>query len=63
MFFNHIWDKADALLFIKGRLKFYHVDGTQGGSAGAPSVLVAYGQENAEILENCCIEGKFIRLR
>ncbi|WP_289054359.1 DNA N-6-adenine-methyltransferase [Carboxylicivirga marina] len=63
MFFNHTWDKADALLFIKGRLKFCHVDGTVGGSAGAPSVLVAYGQENADVLENCDIEGKFVRLK
>ena len=60
MFFNSIWNKATAILFIKGRLKFYHVNGKQGNSAGAPSVLIAYGNKNAEILKNCDIKGKFL---
>lgn len=63
MFFNSVWDKADAVLFLKGRLKFYHVTGRQGGSAGAPSVLIAYGKENAEALMNCGIEGKFLWIK
>ena len=62
MFFDAVWDKADALYFIKGRLKFYHVDGTQGQSAGAPSVLIAYGNDNAESLRNCPLPGKYIDL-
>ena len=62
MFFNCVWEKATAILFIKGRLKFYHVNGKQGNSAGAPSVLIAYGEDNANILERCSIKGKFIRL-
>lgn len=63
MFFDYVWDKADGLLFIRNRLKFYHVDGTpQKSNAGAPSVLVAYGQQNAETLRNCKIKGKFIQL-
>jgi len=62
MFFKCVWDKADAVLFIKGRLRFHHVDGRQGDSAGAPSVLIAYGQKNVEILRNCDIKGKFIQL-
>ena len=60
MFFNHIWYKATAVLFIKGRLKFYHVTGEQGDSAGAPSVLIAYGKANAIALQNSAIEGKFL---
>ena len=60
MFFNHIWYKATAVLFIKGRLKFYHVTGEQGDSAGAPSVLIAYGKENAVALRDNGIEGKFL---
>ena len=63
MFFDHIWNDADAVLFIKGRLKFYHIDGTQGDAAGAPSVLIAYGNNNAEVLKNCPLEGKYIDLR
>lgn len=63
MFFDHIWHDADAVFFIKGRLKFYRIDGTQGAGAGAPSVLIAYGNQNAEILKNCNLEGKYIDLR
>ena len=62
MFFDNVWYNANAVLFIKGRLKFYHVTGKQGDSAGAPSVLIAYGKENAEILSNSTIRGKYIRL-
>ena len=32
------------------------------GTPGAPSVFVAYGENNADALENCGITGKFIRL-
>lgn len=62
MFFESVWNSADALLFIKGRLKFYHVTGEQGDSAGSPSVLIAYGEDNTKTLQQCDIEGKFVRL-
>lgn len=63
-FFEHIWNDADALLFIRGRLTFYRANGKPGDSnSGAPSVLVAYGKENAISLERCAIEGKFIQLK
>jgi hypothetical protein len=61
-FFKHIWYDADAVLFIKGRLKFYHVTGEQADTAGAPSCLVAYGWKNALLLEKCGIAGRFVRL-
>ena len=60
MFFESVWDKATAVLFIKGRLRFYHATGEQGGAAGAPSVLIAYGKENAEILKTLGDIGKFV---
>jgi hypothetical protein len=62
-FFNYIWNKATAVLFIKGRLNFYHVNGKKGGTAGSPSVLVAYGEDNAIRLSNCSIKGHYIKLR
>lgn len=62
LFFNFIWDDADAVLFVKGRIKFYNIEGKQMGTPGAPSVFVAYGENNAEALENSGIAGKFIRL-
>lgn len=63
MFFDYIWDKADAVLFLKGRLSFYNVDGTKGNSnTGAPSCLVAYGMDNAENLLDSQLRGMFIWL-
>lgn len=63
MFFDHVWGKADAVLFVEGRLYFHHACGTRArANSGAPSVLVAYGKNNAATLEGCPIPGKFIAL-
>ena len=62
-FFNHIWDDAHAVLFVKGRIKFYNLQGKQVGTPGAPSIFIAYGTENALVLQNAGIEGKFIQLK
>ena len=62
MFQDVIFKKATAIMFIRGRIKFYRADGTQGGTPGCGSVLVAFGEENADILKNCGIAGKYLRL-
>lgn len=62
-FFENVWDDADAILFVKGRIRFYHVSGVQGGTPGAPSVFVAYGKENAKALKECGIQGRFLDLK
>jgi hypothetical protein len=63
-FFDHVWPKATGLLFIRGRLHFHHADGTRAkANAGGPSVLIAYGEENAEWLEHGGIVGQFVRLK
>jgi hypothetical protein len=61
-FHREIWDKADAIFFFKGRIKFYHVNGIQGDTANAPSCLIAYGDQNVEALRNCGMKGRFIKL-
>jgi len=70
-FFEHVWNRAHALLFLKGRLSFHLADGSKGGTAGAPSVLVAYGENNSKVLDvaQMCggryngIKGKYIKLK
>ncbi len=62
-FFNHIWDDADAVLFVKGRIKFYNLEGKQMGTPGAPSIFIAYGKFNAMALEKSGIAGRFIKLK
>lgn len=63
MFFDWGWKYASAMLFIRGRLHFYNVSGERAkGNAGAPSVLIAYGRENAESIKSSGIEGQFVSL-
>ena len=64
MFFREVWPKADALLFLQGRISFLNADRERAkANAGAPSVLVAYGRENAKALRESGISGAFIDLR
>jgi hypothetical protein len=69
-FFRHVWEKASALLSLRGRLDFHTVDGEQAlrpsgtpANAGAPSVLCAYGPRDAEVLAFCGLDGQFVPLR
>lgn len=64
MFFDQVWSKANAVLFLRGRLHFHHVDGRRAAAnAGAPSVLVAYGRENVDALKRSGIDGIVIDLK
>jgi hypothetical protein len=50
-FFDTVWDRAAAVLFLRGRLHFYTPDGKRAkGNAGGPHVLAAYGNEDAKTL-------------
>ena len=63
-FVAQVWAKATALLFLHGRLHFHHSDGTRAkANAGAPSVLVAYGQDDAERLHHSTLAGTYVDLR
>jgi hypothetical protein len=58
-----VWPHASSILFLRGRINFYHVSGKQAPkNAGAPSALISYGRKDAEILKNCKLPGKWINL-
>ncbi len=60
-FCEYVWNRADGILFIKGRLTFRRPDGIKPkGNSGAPSVLVAYGENNVESLRNCGLSGYLV---
>lgn len=61
MFHDYVF-QADAILFLKGRLSFYDVNGVKGGTAGAPSCLIAFGAKAVERLRNCGLKGKLVCL-
>lgn len=56
------FQKAKGILFMKGRIKFHREDGTIGESPGCGSILVAFGEENAETLRSSNIEGRYIQV-
>lgn len=62
-FFETIWNRASALLFIEDRIHFHYVDGSRAmANAGALSVLISYGEKNKQCLINSGIKGKLIIL-
>lgn len=56
-FFPWIWNNATSFLFIKGRLSFYTTQGKEGGTAGAPSMLIAYSDADSDVLAQCAFKG------
>lgn len=63
VFHNYIFPFADSLLFIKHYLHFYDVNGIKAkANAGAPSVLIGYGEMNSDALAASGIDGKHILL-
>ena len=62
-FFESIWERADAVMFIKGKVRFHLVDGSlPKAGPGTHSCLVAYGEENVKALHESGLEGFVIRI-
>lgn len=62
-FHEHVWGRATALLFLKGRVTFLDASGAPAkANSGAPSVLVAYGDSDAQSLNDSGLDGMFIRI-
>jgi len=63
LFQHNVFVNAYSLFFFKGRLQFYHVDGTKPKvNAGAPSVLISFNEENAEAIDIAKLNGTHIPL-
>ena len=61
-FVDGVWARADAAMFLHGRLFFHHVDGSRAKSnSGAPSVLVAYGAEAVDRMGQSGLAGTLIK--
>lgn len=63
-FHAEIWSKAKVVFFFQGRLRFHHATGEQGGTANAPSCLVAYSHTDAARIlmakESGALKGAYI---
>jgi len=61
-FTETVWYKASAVLFLTGRVTFCYPSGRPAeANSGAPSVLVAYGENDASRLEKSGLPGAFGR--
>lgn len=58
-----VWERAHGLLFLYGRLRFHRPDGSRARDGGAPSVLVAYGEEDMDRLACADLPGSFVPIR
>tara|TARA_R100001082_G_scaffold59354_1_gene32931 strand:- start:987 stop:1496 length:510 start_codon:yes stop_codon:yes gene_type:complete len=59
-FYEQVFNRAHGILFLKGRLKFHHVEGHTTNTAAAPSCLIAYGLRNLIALEDAVNNGDLI---
>lgn len=57
-FWPFVWEAADAILFIRGRLYFHRPDGSTAGNAGHGSVLAAYGGRDVDKIRKAVDGGK-----
>lgn len=66
-FHEQVWNRAKAVFFFEGRLRFHRVDGSQGGPANAPSCLVTYTTYDAAQIKTArargFIAGRLVVLR
>jgi hypothetical protein len=60
-FQRQVWQRATGLLFLAGRVRFLLADGSEyHDNAGAPSVLVAYGRTDADVLAGSGLPGVYV---
>lgn len=60
-FVSHVWEAADAVLFLHGRPHFHRIDGTRGkANSGAPICLIAYGPTAVARLATCELTGSLV---
>jgi hypothetical protein len=64
LFHELVWPHATAILFLRGRLTFLDPDGVAAtANSGAPSVLIAYGEQDAAALQASGIAGHIVTLK
>jgi hypothetical protein len=64
-FFDAVWPRASALLFLRGRLTFHYPHGAApkaGHNSGGPSVLIGYGPDAVDRLRANSELGAFVTL-
>lgn len=61
MFFDYVWNHIDSYFVFKGRIHFYHIDGTRSKlNSGAPSILLSYNEYNSTMISGSGLKGKHL---
>ena len=61
-FHNIVLNRAAAIKLLYDRVQFVRPDGTKGLQPRNASMLIAYGEENVEVLRVNALKGKFLYL-
>jgi hypothetical protein len=60
-FQRFVFPVADSILFLEGRITFCNKGGMRARfDGGAPSVLIAYGEQNGDCLASCGLRGRHV---
>jgi hypothetical protein len=63
MFQKWVFQRAEGILFLAGRLTFCRTDGTPAAhNSGGPSCLVGYGHEAEQALQMSTLNGQYVDL-
>lgn len=63
-FQEFVWGRATSVMFLKGRVTFLDANRVKApANAGAPSCLVAYGENNYQAIEDSGLPGCHVHLR
>lgn len=59
--FEPVWDRASAILFLDDRLHFHHQDGRRASAnSGAPACLAAFSARDVNRLQHAGIRGRLV---
>jgi hypothetical protein len=59
--FEPVWRSAKAILFLADRIYFHYPDGRRAeANSGAPAILAAFGDADAEFLRKSGIAGNYV---
>lgn len=60
-FHSAVFEHCNSILFVKGRLTFYNVDGSKAAhNSGGPTALVAYSEQDSDALQVSGIAGRHL---
>lgn len=60
-FHEYVFNRAAGGLFLEGRIHFHKIDGSRGKAPNAASILVAYSEQDYQVLIECSVKGKRVR--